>query len=184
MYWYSSKHFKLLSSVLLCASGLVACRPDVHESTSENKYFDLKGYVSADISRLARRNAGVTKTVQHNRTGKQTKTISTINWEQELAPFVSSDINKPAWRQSYSTEQKGDSTVYTALQHELNTRRIVIHQQDGHVSQIAIDNATHNLLYNNSERLIWYPDSLYVINKWQKVRLLGENVYEISGVIR
>lgn len=183
MYWFKINNIQLLCGVILCISGLAACQPDVHKQSAGKKYFDLKGFIGIEAAKLNKAHTTVNKTVDHNNSaGTQTKTIK-INWEKELGLFTASDINKPAWQDSYRIEQKGDSVIYTALQPELATRRLVIWKDNGKVEKIAIDNATHNLLYHTTEKLLYYPDSLYLINKIQKVKLMGENRYLIKGEI-
>lgn len=181
MYW--CKNYKQTLSLILCLSGLAACRPDVHESAGNKRYFDLKAFINADSSKLSKAKVTVTKTVTHNNRNKQTKRLAIKNWGQELALFAASDINKPAWRDSYKITKQGDSVVYTAMLPELFTRRISIQNTNGKVLKIDITNATQNLLYKTTEHLIYYPDSLYVINKEQKVKLMGSNNYLISGKI-
>jgi len=181
MYWCNS--YKKTLILLLCISGLAACRPDVHESAGNKRYFDLKAFINADSSRLSKAHIAVTKTVIHNNNGKQTKRLVIKNWGQELALFAASDINKPAWRDSYQITKQGDSVIYTALLPELFTRRISIQTINGTVKKVAIHNATQNLLYKTTEHLVYYPDSLYLIDKEQKVKLMGTNRYLISGQI-
>lgn len=169
--------------MILCLSGLAACRPDVHVSTGNKRYFDLKAFINADSSRLSKAQATVIKTVTHNNSAAQTKHLVVKNWGQELALFTASDINKPAWRDSYGIIKQGDSVVYTALLPELFTRRISIQSANGKVRKIAISNATKNLLYKTTENLTYYPDSLYFIDKLQQVKLMGSNRYLITGKI-
>ena len=185
MYWCNFlKSYKLLCSALLCISVLASCRPDVHESAGSKRYFDLKGFINADSTRLNRAHILVTKTVEHNNEGVQTKKITITNWAQELGAFSASDINKPAWRDGYAIKQAGDSVIYTAIQPELITRRMVIWQAGKEVKKIHIENFTQNLLYQTTEHLVYYPDSLYVIDKLQKVKLLGSNRYVVKGLMK
>lgn len=186
MYWCKGfySNTKLLCSVLLCVSGLAACRPDVHESTGSKRYFDLKKFISTDSARLNKANLLISKTVSQNKSEEQTRNIIIKNWGQELGLFSASDINKPAWRDSYTIAQKGDSVVYTAKDAELVTRRMVIQTNNGQVKKISINNNTKNLLYKTKEHLVYFPDSLYIIDKLQQVKLIGSNRYLIKGKIK
>jgi hypothetical protein len=181
MYW--CKHYNKVFSILLCISGLAACRPDVHVNASSKRYFDLKAFINADSVKLVKANASVIKTVTHNNSSPQTKRIIIKNWGQELGLLAASDINKPAWRDSYRITKKGDSVIYTALLSQLFTRRISIQSTNGKVLKIEISNATKNLLYKTTEHLTYYPDSLYLIDKQQQVKLMGSNRYLIKGEI-
>jgi len=169
--------------MIICVLGLAACRPDTHVNASSKHYFDLKAFINADSSHLSKAGALVTKTVSQNNSYTQTKNLVIKNWGQELALFTASDINKPAWRDSYKITKQGDSLVYTALLPELFTRRISIRSNEEKVVRIDISNATQNLLYKTTEHLTYYPDSLYLIDKQQQVKLMGNNRYLISGKI-
>lgn len=185
MYWCSQfiKRITALGAVVALTSGLYACRPDVKETGSSAQYFELKKFIKADSSRLTRNQVLVTKTVSHNGSGSQTRQMHISNWGRELDPFSASDLNKPAWRQSYTIQQVADSVIYTAKYPDLITRRMVITQQNQKVQKVTISNYTRNLLYQTTEKLVYFPDSLYIIDKLQKVKFLGSNRYLIKGVI-
>ena len=169
--------------MMICISVLAACRPDVQVNGAK-RFFDLKSFVNADSARLIKNHAVVSKTVWHNESAPQTKQITVSNWGQELSSFAASDINKPAWRDSYKIQNQGDSVVYTAIDPHLITRRMVVHTVNGQVKRIRVDNFTENLLYKTSEKLTYFPDSLYLIDKLQQVKLMGANHYVIKGLIQ
>jgi hypothetical protein len=184
MYWCKTVNStKLILSFFICISVLAACRPDVQVNGAK-RYFDLKGFIHADSGRLNNGHAVVSKTVWHNGGNQQTKQITVSNWGQELSLFAASDINKPAWRDSYKILNQGDSVVYTAMDLHLITRRMVVQTVKGKVQKISVNNYTQNLLYKTTEHLTYYPDSLYLIDKLQQVKLMGANHYVIRGVIQ
>jgi hypothetical protein len=185
MYWCKafSLNTKLLCCVFLCVSGLAACRPDVHETTGNKRYFDLKKFINADSARLNKAHLLVSKTVSHNDDAEQTREINIKNWGQELGLFSASDINKPSWKDSYVISNRGDSVIYTAKDDQLVTRRVCVKTVKGQVKKISIDNYTKNILYQTKEHLVYFPDSLYIIDKLQQVKLIGSNRYLIKGKI-
>jgi hypothetical protein len=182
MYWF--KYLRAFVALLTCTLGLAACRPDVQVSTGSKRYFDLKAFITADTARLNKLRPEVTKSVKHNTDKAEEKRITIHNWGRELDLFLASDINKPAWRDSYKIQNAGDSVVYTALFPQLVTRRIAIQKINGVVKKITVNNFTKNLLYQTTEHLVYYPDSLYVIDKLQKVKIIGSNRYLITGKIK
>jgi hypothetical protein len=96
--------------------------------------------------------------------------------------FTESDINKPAWRDSYRVVEDSGRISYRALDSNLRTRSIVIKKDiAGKPTQIDIINKTHNLLYQSREHLRYVPDSIYSIDKKQHVILIGDNHYLVSG---
>jgi uncharacterized secreted protein with C-terminal beta-propeller domain len=123
----------------------------------------------------------IIKSVEHNG-DIQTKKMHIANWGLELSLFKLSDINKPAWKDSYAIQSGGDIIFYKAKDPELKTRALIIKQVNGQVKWILIYNHTKNLLYETDEKLSYFPDSLYLIEKSQRVRFLGTNKYRIKGL--
>jgi hypothetical protein len=166
---------------ILLIAFLPSCKPDnLQDDAGAPKYFDLEGYFKADAARLTKLNHPVLKTVIHNG-DTQTKTVHINNWDAELSLFIQSDINKPAWRDSYSIVNSCNTIIYQTKDPELTTKEIVITKQGNKVKWIMIVNSTKNILYTTTEKLSYFPDSLYNIYKNQKVRLLKANNYRISG---
>ncbi|GAB3922377.1 hypothetical protein [Mucilaginibacter myungsuensis] len=162
-------------------AGLAACKPEIKETGAELKFFDIKGYFKADSTRLRIKAPMVTKTVNHN--GKiETEQVKIQNWGTELEPFIASDINKPSWRDSYKIQTGINLLVYTAIDPDVKTRNIMIKKVGGKLIWITIYNHTKNLLYEDKETLTYFPDSLYTIKKWQHVRLMGNDSYDIKAV--
>lgn len=166
--------------VILLTALLPSCKPDIKES--DDKYFDIKGYFHADSLRLTRLNPLITKTVKHNGI-TETKKVHISNWGLELNLFSTSDINKPAWRDSYTVQNSGNTLIYKAKYPELKTREIIVNREGNKVKWILIINNSHNILYQTREKLSYFPDSIYFIQKYQKVRFLGANSYTIKGTL-
>jgi len=161
---------------------LPSCKPDVKETGAELKYFDIKGFFTADTARLNKLNILVLKTVNHNGI-TESKKVKIGNWGRELDLFISSDINRPAWKDSYKIISSDSSVIYEATDPDLKMREMVIKNINGKVKWILIYNRTKNVLYQTTEKLSYFPDSLYIIDKSQSVRIMGANYYKIKGVI-
>nr|WP_294946145.1 hypothetical protein [uncultured Mucilaginibacter sp.] len=182
MYWYKPlQKYILFTGGLLLLCGWYACKPEIKETGATLKYFDLKEFFKTDSARLAKLNPTITKTVSHNGEA-ETKRLKVMNWGQEFGLFTSSDINKPAWKDSYAVQENADSIVYKAKFPELKTREIVIRKYDGKVTSIYILNNIHNLLYTATEKLTYAPGQYYLLEKHQKVKVMGPNNYLIKGV--
>ncbi len=171
-----------VTAIFAIAFLLVGCKPDIKETSGSARYFDLKGFFSAEASRLSRFHNTVVKTATHNGI-TQTKKVHIVNWNRELDLFIGSDINRPAWKNSYAITNSGDFIIYRARYPELKMRQMLIKKEKGNVKWILIFNQTKNLLYQTNEKLSYFPDSLYMIDKDQQVRLMGNNNYKIKGVI-
>jgi hypothetical protein len=129
-------------------------------------------------------NIKVDKTVSRNSVSENRENISP-NWDAEFSMFAESDINKPAWTDSYTVRTDSSGTSYTAIDNKLRTRSIRLKKnKSGSIIEVAVVNLTKNYLYSSSEELLYIPDSLYRILKKQDVILLGNNSYEISGIFK
>ncbi|RWY51127.1 hypothetical protein [Mucilaginibacter gilvus] len=181
MYWYKpfSKYILFTGGLLLLCTWY-ACKPEIKETGATLKYFDLKEFFKTDSVHLVKLNPNIKKTVTHNGES-ETKTVKIANWGQEFGLFTSSDINKPAWKDSYAVTENTDSLMYKAKFPELKTREIVIHKNNGKVTRLYILNNIHNLLYTTTEKLLYVPGEYYLIEKDQKVKVMSGNNYLIKG---
>jgi hypothetical protein len=161
--------------------GIASCKRDSNADTG--KFFDIKGYFKADSARLTQANPLITKTVTHNKI-PETQKVHISNWGTELSLFIESDINKPAWRNSYDVRTTGDILIYTATDPALKTQKVVVKKENDQLKWIMIINHTKNILYENTEKLSYFPDSLYLIQKKQSVRVLGTDTYRINGLFK
>ncbi|MGZ3872287.1 MAG: hypothetical protein ACXVJD_05190 [Mucilaginibacter sp.] len=147
------------------------------------KYFDIKGYFTADTSRLNKLDKSVFKTIIHNGV-TETKKIKISNWGQELDQFIGADINRPAWKNSYTIISNDSTVVYKTKDKNLRVQQILIRRNNQKIKEITILALTENILYKTTEKLSYYPDSLYSIEKFQQVRLMGSNHYSIRGLLQ
>jgi len=150
-------------------------------SAPANPYFSLEDFFLSETSRLAKLAPIVEKKVSRNGDSEE-KRVQIDDWKNELALFIDSDINKPAWRNSYRIDSTERSLSYISIDPELRTQKITIDKyESGSVRHIAITNRAGNMLYQTAEKLDYYPDSLYQISKQQQVRFIGDSQYSISG---
>ncbi len=151
------------------------------DKASERKFVDLKAYFNNEVKRLTQHSIKVDKTVSRNGISESKKNIAP-NWETELSLFSESDINKPAWTNSFKVREESGIISYKAIDSTPRTRSVVIHKDSsGKIIELSVVNSTSNYLYNSSEELRYIPDSLYQIVKKQDVLLLGNNNYKIFG---
>ncbi|MVN20899.1 hypothetical protein [Mucilaginibacter arboris] len=181
MYWYKSAFYRFRFAVLAFLFGLASCKPDIQQS--KTSYFNLSPYFSLQAKKYAHANLSVLKTVSRNGEA-ETKKVKIENWAGELSVFAESDINKPSWRNSYKTTVSGNTIIYTALEPDLKTREIILKRENDKVVYLMIFNVVTNKLFQTREKLTYYPDSLYIIQRKQQVRFLGTNNYLIKGKLK
>jgi hypothetical protein len=163
---------------------LAACNGPEEKNFSK-RYVDLEGYFSKEAERLQKLNPLIVKKVSQN-LENETRQLTIADWKTELSLFIESDINKPAWRDSYQIKTRAnDITEYIATSENLKTRKIVIHRdKQGEIQSISISNKTSNPLYTSVEELTYQTRSGYQIHKSQAVKIIGKNSYSISATFK
>jgi hypothetical protein len=153
------------------------------EMKTKTAFFDIKGFFESEVKRLTNKKSTVNKNVRQNDQSEIKRNLS-VDWGNELALFIASDINKPAWKDSYKISGDSVHFNYLAIDTNLRTRSVEIKKdQQGRAVFFKIKNITRSKLYESSEELIYIPDSIYTITKNQSVRLLGKNTYQIIGTV-
>jgi hypothetical protein len=170
-----------IAPILFILSGCFS--KDQDDKKTVNYFFDLKSYFSITAKKLNQTNVVILKSVSKNKVS-ETKKIKIKDWEQELALFIDADINKPAWKDRYTKDSSAIKIIYTAKDQELKTQKITIDMMFGEPEKIEIVTQLTNLLFQTKEHLVYYPDSCYRINKSQVVFLLGQNDYQITGLLK
>ena len=97
--------FRLLVLFLL----LTGCyAEEVQQDMQREPFFDLAGYMQAQIDSLTALQPTVRKTVILNGT-EETKELTDLRFATDLRMFREADINKPAWLDKYTvtTEEAG-----------------------------------------------------------------------------
>src|SRR5690554_1983523 len=150
------------------------------EAVQEEYFFSLKNYFESEAQRLTNQQSVIQKEVKRNATSEE-KEIEIEDWKKEFGLFIESDINKISWRDSYQEIRHQDTLIYQSKDPELRTQEIVIIKENEQIKEISIKNIVKNYLYNSVENLVYFPDSIYQVNKTQDVIVLGANKYEISG---
>lgn len=173
---------KLLIPVFALA--LFSCNQRKEAQANTNlAYFDIKGYFEKEISRLQALNPIVNKTVGVNGTAEN-KSTKIADWTKELAIFVNADINKTSWKGSFNKQQQNGVAIYTSENKKIPIKKVSITwkgQKAGRI-EIIIDNK--NILYQSQDTLTYWPDSLYSIKKYQKIKLLKAKNYSVIGKLK
>ena len=164
------------SLVIICLSFLFnACQNDTPQYKGQKTvFFDLKGYFKTEIERLKIDVKKVKKTVTLNGKSEE-KVLENLNFEEELAPFIASDINRPAWSDNYMVKitplgNHGSISEYYALKDHLKTRSIVVNDPMSKVDMtIDILNADETVATKAETRLHYDNHLGYSIFTIQKL---------------
>ncbi len=171
-------------SILAFALALFSCNQQKEaEANTSLSYFDVKGYFGKEISHLQQLNPNVDKTVSINGVSEH-KTAKITDWTKELAIFVNADINKTSWKGSFKASKQDGADIYTSDSKKIPIKKVSVMQGGEKVDKVEIIIDNKNILYQSQDTLTYYPDSLYIIKKNQKIRLLNEKKYLVIGKLK
>ncbi len=170
MIWNSHASIALIAAALFFSG--TACQSPSQEQQSAAKaaapvFFDLKGYMSGQVEALKASNPRVKKRVSIN--GKTEERVSDqINFEEELAIFLNSDINKPAWSDKYSKDSSFaggqlQNIRYLAKEANLKTQMMQVSFSGGAVSKIELKNRASAAIVTAEETMTYTPGKGYSI---------------------
>ena len=157
-----------------------ACGPSAPRGAASAPYFDLKGYIEKEVTRLNQINPTVDKTVTVNNQAER-KRIKVENWTDELTVFSDADINKSAWKGLFEVTKNDSLQIYRSNDDKVFVKSLQVERRNKEVTGITILLNTSNYLYQSTDTLRYYPDSLYEIRKQQHIKLLNPKQYLISG---
>lgn len=152
------------------------------DQKNELGYFDLKSYFHKEAGRLKKNNPFVEKTVLIN-ADAETKKVQIPDWATELAMFANADINRASWKGLFSIQKNEDEEVYISSSDKVPVKKVTVNKHLNQVSSIQIIVTNVNSLYSSTDTLSYFPDSLYLINKTQNIRLLPGKHYQVIGKI-
>ena len=170
----------LIATALFCIGS--ACQSPPQEPQGVAKvsapvFFDLKGYMSQQIDGLKTSKPRVKKRVSIN--GKNEEQIlDNINFEEELAIFVNSDINKPAWSDKYEKDSSFSggqlqNIRYIAKEENLKTQLMQVSFAGGKVSKIELKNRASAAIVTAEETMIYTAGKGYSII-YKEIPVLAE----------
>lgn len=149
-----------------------ACKGKTNASKEGDatRFFDVKGFFNGEIKRLTEGGIKIEKTVTI--AGKtETKIIEKADFEKELALFLASDINKPAWRDKYRIEKTAGRSLesFLAIDDDLKTKRLDIYRfPPNGVTQIKIVNSDESSVTESQQSLDYDIGKGYSIETFQQ----------------
>ena len=160
---------------------LISCSNPATSTSETVVFFDIQGYFEGEAKRLTTENLPISKRVVANGHSEH-KTINIKDWNEELQLFIASDINKPAWKDSYVVEKSENSISYLAKEASYKTQSIHIKlDSNSNPTSIKIKNQNKNMLYSSEESLNYSPNHEFEIIKTQQIRWMDAKSYHIKG---
>lgn len=173
--------------VLFILAALAGCTNET-SSKAPKKYFDLDGFIKAQIAVLEKSKPTIKKLAEVN---DKSETISTknINWQHELELFLQADINKQAYLLSYDSLMTESTVTYTLKKGEKSpVKTLSISYYDSQLpSRVVATMNTSNYLYdsekNVSLHLVNGKLKSYQIEGFQKMFVGDKKTFLVKGEV-
>jgi len=177
--WFKMKiYFYFIAFILFSLNG--GCIKSASKSAnSDMYYFDIKTFFEGETIKLNTKNPTINKTVWINNKAEK-KQIKINNWETEFSLFTNSDINKSAWKNSYSIDSTALNITYTAKVADLKTRSIIINMVNKKPVSVTIINHQKNYIFESWENLFYRTNVGYKIKKKQKLLFWDAVVFKVE----
>lgn len=175
--------YVLFFTLLLAA--VSACNVSEAEvAVSEKPFFDLAGFIDAQVEELNRQKPKLEKTVTINGT-EETQSDPELDFERDLAIFRRSDINKSAWTDKYRIEKTEIGTAYIAIDSSMQTQLLrVATDEGGAVNRIYVERRMGNFLSDGRQQLTYIPGKGYSVVSQQTSDLVGDVNVDLEVAFR
>ncbi len=141
------------------SSRLFACHPG-KGGKEHQKYFDLKNYFTEQAGLLNAQKTGMEKTLTEG-DRKQSKVFETVDWKAELQSFMETDMNKPAWKNSFTCDSVLKDSVcvvtYTSAEDFVPVKKVVITEENDTIKKIFIESEKKNKFYSAQVWMEYFP---------------------------
>lgn len=156
-------------------TGCVRLDEDARQRAGQPSFFDLSEYFDSEIERLRQSQPRATKRIILGEE-EQEQQWDSLDYGQELKPFVDSDINRPAWYDKYRTdtlrhlENQTSTLQYTALDDKLRVRKLEVTRRnaDQQVIEIRVVKETDSLVEELRQELSYRPGEGYTVTSLQE----------------
>jgi hypothetical protein len=186
------RSFRLL---ILILPALTACEGPAADQQIKT-YFDTKTFVDQQVVLLTKQKPTVQKTVRLDQANQVQQTDS-IDWNRELELFRQLDLNKPAFRSSYTTARPDSLTVQYRLKpgEKQMTVQLLTVRLDAATRQPAQISATlhaQNPLYQSERRILLdcgptktrqWRVAHYRVEGFRQLTFFSRNEFSIDGRI-
>jgi hypothetical protein len=172
----------------LISTALLSCNP-VGNDSEQKTYFDLAGFIDAEIKYMDAQNVTVLKTVKINKETEELESTK-IDWNKELEILKQSDLNKAAFKLSYDISETDSLISYKLKEGENLPVALVkiLKDKNGEIVEIESKYHTENYLYNSSKtaqiNLKNGHLNSYSMIGWQELFIGSRKNFEIKGVVQ
>jgi hypothetical protein len=184
-------------TTLLVSLTLFACNNSNQQTSTNPVYYDVASYVNDQIKALSAQKPATEKDALIKGQSNH-QTTSNIDWAKELELFAQADINKPAFRNSYTiTRPDSLSYQYTLkpTEEKLTVRSLSVRLDSASRKPVEIQAIlrSENPLYSSERRLLLVSGARkeqawglknYRIEGYQQLTYFDRNNFRVEGRIK
>jgi hypothetical protein len=166
---------------------LAACSDmKMKPQATTHQYFDMASFMKKELTNLETSKCKARKIVASNGV-KEVIESKEVDWKQELALFVETDINKPVLKDMYLINTNKDFIEYTALENKAKVQRLAVYGSLEKPTEIQVALIDENQLYQTKKSLaIKFENGRvvsYMISGQQKVVFKDAMTYELNAEV-
>ena len=182
----NQKNSLCVAAVIGIAAAVFSCGSNPEETGApaaiQTEHIDLPEFFRQEIDSLKTLDPLVKKNVRKDKLAEE-KQLRIKNWDAELASFRAIDLNKPAYEGIMLIDTLDDKTLqyhFNDPKADLSCVRIRF-DMAGNPEMVAVERTVESSLYTTKEFLAYEKGNFYLVEKDQKVLLLGNNFYRVEG---
>ena len=92
------------------------------------------------------------------------KVLTEVDMTEILGYLKQFNINRPRWYDKYSVERSANSTIYTALDEDLDVKELVVNKINNEINEIDILYKSKTLISSSEKKVKWIPSKTLTIN--------------------
>lgn len=173
--------FKKTIALLLLLPALNACNSNPSSST-QTVYFSLKNYIESEVKTINAATSNCFKTVKVNQS-LESKLIEKSELIKDLNGFLTYDINKLAWKNSFKIDSDIQNHIvyYNSTEDFIPVKKLAIYYKENDIKKIRLIIRADNKLFKSQKVIDLIPSKGYVFYNSQQVTGMDEQVLWIKA---
>ena len=153
---------------------LNACNSNPSSST-QTVYFSLKNYIESEVNTINAATSKFFKTVKVNQS-LESKLIEKSELIKDLNGFLTYDINKLAWKNSFKIDSDIQNHIvyYNSTEDFIPVKKLAIYYKENDIKKIRLIIRADNKLFKSQKVIDLIPSKGYVFYNSQQVTGMDE----------
>lgn len=186
--------FKSVVLVIFFLVLLIGCDAPEKNNAKSNLYFDIKGVLRHQIILFKKTNPKIEKTATLNGNTSKSR-LNKVDWNKELKPFESIDINKSIYKGTFLSLSKTTDTglvnyYFKKAEAKADIQSLkVIFTKSNKLQSIEGLEKTSNPVFSSQRKYLMNFDTSnlklksYELTGWQGFRFFKRDSFSVEGVV-